>query len=237
MTGSRLVAHRLVLSVVAISIAWPLDVRSQSGAERPRVERTFESDRVGAPPDGWLFAQMKGAPAGRWVVQRAAQDTFLAQLGDGARDGSVVLALIDAPQAEYENVRVSARLRLAGGARTAGVVWRYQDAGNFYLASLDLAQQRIDVHRIAQGNRVRVRDREDLSLDPGAWYTLTVVHEENEIRLYLGGLRVFEFLDRALRRPGRAGVWSTANTEAHFDEVRVQPEDDHHETARRRGRE
>lgn len=224
-------SFRVALAAVALASVATTVARSQ-----PRVERTFDDDRVGVQPSGFLFAQMKGAPAGRWVVQRAGQDTFLAQLGEASSDRGTVLALIDGQGHEYEDVRVSTRMRLAGGERAAGVVWRYQDAEHFYLASLDLAAQRIDVFRIAQGNRVRIKSEDDLSLDPHAWHTLTVVHEENEIRLYIGGIRVFEFWDRALRRAGRAGVWSTANTVAHFDAVRVQPEVDDHEAPRRRRR-
>jgi hypothetical protein len=230
-TDPRIVSRRLAVVAVTLASLTMSVVRAQ-----PRVERTFDGDRAGAQPDGFLFARMKGAPVGRWTVQRAGADSFLAQLGEGVSDSGILLALIDGQGHEYENVRVGTRVRLAGGERAAGVVWRYQDAENFYMASLDLAAQRIDVYRIAQGNRVRIKSEDDLSLDPNAWHTLTVVHEENEIRLYIGGIHVFEFWDRALRRAGRAGVWSTAGTVAHFDVVTVQPEVDDHEAPRRRRR-
>lgn len=230
MTNLSVVSGRVALVAVTLACVTVAVVRAQ-----PRVERTFDGDRVGAQPNGLLFTRMKGAAVGRWLVQRSGQDTFLAQAGEGTSDG-VVLALVDGQGHEYEDVRVTTKMRLAGGARSAGVVWRYQDEENFYLASLDLAAQRIDVYRIAQGNRVRIKSEDDLALDPNAWHTLTVVHEENEIRLYIGGIHVFEFWDRALRRAGRAGVWSTANTVAHFDTMTVQPEVDDHEAPRRRRR-
>jgi hypothetical protein len=234
----QLDSRRRLTVVAALVIALPLVVRSQSPVERPAASRIFDDDRVGAAPAGMLFAQVKGTAPGRWVVQRTAPDVFLAHLGDTAHAaGGVALALIDGPQVEHEDVRVSTRFRVTGGSRVAGVVWRYQDPDTFYMASLDLARQRLEVHRLGQGNRVRIRSKEGLALDPLAWHTLAVVHEEHEIRLYLGGIHVFEFWDRTLRRAGRAGVWSAADTDAHFDEVRVEPEVDEHEAPRRRGRE
>lgn len=222
--------------MVALTIALPVVARSQSSDPLPLV-RNFDEDKAGATPDGLLFGQVKGTAAGRWMVQRAGADAFLAHIGDASQAaGGVVFALLDGNRAEYEDVRVSTRLRVSAGSRVAGVIWRLQDADTFYMASLDLARQRLDVYRLAQGNRVRIRSKEGLALDPLAWHTLTVVHEDNEIRVYLGGLYVFEFWDRALRRPGRVGVWSAADTVAHFDEVRVEPEVDEHEDPRRRRR-
>jgi hypothetical protein len=232
--GSR----RTVTVALALVMALPMVLRSQPRAERPAVHRSFDEDKVGAIPAGLLYGHVKGTAPGRWAAQRTALDAFLAHMGDAAHPaGGVAFALVDGPQAEHEDVRVSTRLSVAGGSRVAGVVWRHQDAETFYMASLDLARQRLEVHRLAQGNRVRIRSKEGLALDPLAWHTLTAVHEEHEIRVYLGGIQVFEFWDRTLRRPGRAGVWSAADTLAHFDEVRVEAEVDEHEAPRRRGRE
>ena len=114
---------------------------------------------------------------------------------------------------------VSARIRLAGGQRSGGLVWRVQDADNYYLARLDLDRQDIGLYRVVGGNRTRIEGEDDLELDTTAWHTLRIVQEDENIRVYLGGIRVLRARDRTLRPGGRAGLWCAGDAIAHFDDL------------------
>ena len=113
------------------------------------------------------------------------------------------MAVLDTDQ--RRNVSVSARVRFAGGQRSGGIVWRVQDAENYYLARLDLDRQDIGLYRVAGGNRTRIEGEDDLELDTAAWHTLRVVQEEENIRVYLGGIRVLRARDRTFGQAGRHG--------------------------------
>ena len=94
------------------------------------------------------------------------------------------------------------RFKAIGGGRTAGLVWKYQDPMNHYSAQLDLAKQELAIYRVVNGNRIRLEREDDLELDPDAWHSLKIFQERGEIRVYLGGIRVFSERDRLPR--GRA---------------------------------
>ena len=91
--------------------------------------------------------------------------------------------------------------RRPAAARTAGLVWKYQDRLNHYSAQLDLAKQELAVYRVVNGNRIRLEREDDLELDPDAWHSLKIFQERGEIRVYLGGIRVFSERDRLPRTP------------------------------------
>jgi hypothetical protein len=208
-------------------------------AQTPVVVRTFEDDRPGSPPAGFLFAAARGAAPGHWVVQRSDQGSVLAQTGDPASgEGSVALAILDGPP--RVDLELSARVKLAGGSRSGGLVWHYENPDNYHLVSLDLDEQRVGIYRFTAGNRVRLRSEDDLELDPNAWHTLKVISEAARIRVYIGGIRVFEARDRSLRAAGGVGLWSAGDSIVQFDDFRIEEDsrsnerDD--EAAGRRGR-
>ncbi len=200
----------------------------------PPLVRSFDEEVPGTVPHGFTFAEGRGAPRGGWRVQRIDARQVLAYLGDPSRAGGFVVALADGPQ--YLDVAVGTRLKLAGGTRSAGVVWRYHDPDNYYLLWLDLSAQRVGIYRFTRGHRIRLRSEADLELDPDAWHTLKAVHEGSRIKAYVGGIRVFETRDRTIPDEGGVGLWSAADSLVYFDDLRIEPLAEDHESARRRGR-
>jgi hypothetical protein len=199
---------------VAVSASLCLGA-SQAGG----VRRTFDQDRVGAVPPGFTFAEARKAAPERWIVRRDENHNVLAHLGEPG-DHGFALALLQGP--EYMRVSVSVRLRLTGGGRSAGLVWRVRDPDNYYLARLDLNDQDISLYRVVGGNRVRIEREDDLELDPEAWHTLKILQRDQTTRVYLGGIRVFEARDRTFQTPGTVGLWSTGDSVAEFDDFRVE---------------
>ena len=187
-------------------------------ATDPAVLRTFDDDPAGAAPPGFTFAVARGAEAPRWIVERQTDNGVLVHRpGDGGQ--GFALAVLDEPA--LDAVDLSVRMRLAGGARTGGLVWHYRDPDNYFLARLDLGVQDLALYRVVRGNRVRLEDEDDLELDPDAWYTLKVRHEGERIRVYLGGIKVIEEYDRSQPVAGRVGLWSADDSLGWFDDVRV----------------
>jgi hypothetical protein len=202
----RTLTFTLILSAAALA------------ADRP--VRTFEADPVGAPPPGFLFAATREATVDRWQVRRDAETRVLAHLPDRGPSKGFAIAVLEQPR--LRDLEFSARLRLAGGDRSGGLVWRYQDAENCYMTRLDLQEQKIWLYRIVRGNRVRLESTDDLELDPSAWHVLEARHDQERIRVYLGGIKVFDVRDRTFADAGRAGVWASGSSQLHFDDLRLE---------------
>jgi hypothetical protein len=208
-TGLSTIARPALLALMAVT--------ASAAASGP--PRTFDGDPVGRPPAGFTFHVVRYSSAPRWLVQRDGTNGFLAHGGDAAGHTGFDLAVLDGDKTR--NVSVSARVRLASGQRSGGLVWRVQDAENYYLARLDLDRQDIGLYRVTAGNRTRIEGEDDLELDPGAWHTLRVVQEDEEIRVYLGGIRVLRARDRTFSQAGGAGLWCAGDAVAHFDDLKL----------------
>ncbi len=119
---------------------------------------------------------------------------------------------------------MSVRFKATGGGRTAGLVWKYQDPMNHYSAQLDLAKQELAMYRVVNGNRIRLEREDDLELDPDAWHSLKIFQEHGEIRVYLGGIRVFSERDRLPRARASVGLWTGGDSTVMFDDFRIEDE-------------
>ena len=202
----------LVLSLFLQAVAAPADV----------VLRTFDDDKIGAPPAGFVTAAGRDAAADRWTVKRDGTARMLVYDGKPSPSDSFAVAIFSPTQ--YGDVQVSVRLKTVGGARTAGLVWKYHDPLNHYSAQLDLVRQEIAMYRVANGNRIRLEREDDLELDPDAWHSLKIFQEHGEIRVYLGGIRVFTERDRSPRATAKVGMWVSGDSVVLFDDFRIEDE-------------
>lgn len=186
------------------------------------IVRTFDDDKIGAPPAGFMTAAGRDAPPDGWTVKREGAGRVLAHDGKPSPADSFAIAILSG--AHYQDVQVSVRIKALGGARTAGLVWKYQDPNNHYAAQLDLARQELTMYRVVNGNRIRLEREDDLELDPEAWHALKIFQEQGQIRVYLGGIRVLTERDRLPRASAGVGLWTGGDSTVLFDDFRVEDE-------------
>lgn len=207
--------RRLVLaaSVAALGVG--------AAAQQRAPVRTFDALPAGSTPADFTFVASRQPGPGIWRVAQRPGETYLMHAADAAATGYALALTPDAPR---QDVAVTTRITLAGGARAGGLVWRYQDPNNYYATILDLATGVITMQRIVEGNRVTLERRGDLELDSSAWHTLKVVHDGGSVYVSLGGIRVINERDRRLDRfgPGRAGLIATGDSEVWFDDFRLE---------------
>jgi hypothetical protein len=184
---------------------------------------SFDEETVEALPRGFTLSAMRQDTPGTWLVRRDGGNGAFVHTA-GTAQGGYAMAL--APHNSLSDVIVSVRLRLSGGGRAGGVVWRYQDPNNYYAAVLDLTRGTLFMYLFRNGNRITVEAEDDLELDPNAWHTLRVVHERSSVYVALGGIRVFEErggrLDRTLGA-GQIGVLAAGDSDVSFDDLRIEP--------------
>ena len=209
-------------SFVPLAVAWAA-LQASAG---PPVLYDFNKDASGSVPPGFELAAMRQDAPGTWLVRRDGANGVLVH---EATDKASGFALAVAPAAPLRDVQASVRLRLVNGARAGGLVWRYANANNYYGAILDLARAEVVLFRVTAGNRTFLEMEDDLELDPAAWHTLKIVHDESRIQVSLGGIRVFEERDRRYEHdtaPGKTGVIAAGAAEVWFDDLRIEPDRD-----------
>lgn len=188
---------------------------------------TFDRDPLHHPPAGFELAAMRQPDPGRWTVQHDASGGCLVHDADVSA-GGYALAVEQGPATRPW--RVSARLRLMGGARAGGLVWRYTDNQNYDALVLDLGRGTLALYRVRGGNRVRVDFENDLDLDPAVWHALQVKFGADSTHASIGGVRVFAHEDRrsSAHSPGRVGILATGDSTVAFDDLRVESGDRDH---------
>lgn len=199
-----------------------LAVAQIAAAAAQNVLRTFDEDKIGGPPPGFVTAVGRDAVANRWIVTREGQGRVLLHQGEGSPPEGFAVAVVSG--AQYHEVELSVRLKMVSGSRSAGLVWKYQDAQNHYVVQLDLGRQEVAVYRVSSGNRIRLEREDDLELDPDAWHSLKVQQREGQLRVYLGGIRVFTERDRQPRSRASVGLWAAGDSTVMFDDLRIQEE-------------
>jgi hypothetical protein len=182
---------------------------------------TFDEETIGAPPDGFFFAAARQASPGTWEILGTGNRRHLGHTADP----SVTLRGISIAGFSFavpDDIKVTTRLRLADGDRAGGVFWRYRDAENFYFMAIVNAQHTAGLFRVTGGNRVVLQNITDVNLDPGAWHSITLVHDGDDIRGTIDGIGALRARDRTITEGGRAGVWSGGNTTAWFDDLVIE---------------
>jgi hypothetical protein len=207
--------HRLLAAAVAVHIAAP-------AAAAPAVW-SFDKDEVGKPPSGFEFAVTAKKQPGKWLVAKEGDNKVLAQTDRDRTSRRFAIAL--AGTEKYKDVKVSVKAKPVAGdvERVAGLVWRYQDADNYYVARWNEDSVRVD--RVVKGERqplTQPKDEIAAKIDHTAWQPMTVEHRGDAIKVTVAGKTVFEGRDNAYSKPGRVGVWTKADSHTLFDDLSVE---------------
>jgi len=131
------------------------------------------------------------------------------------------VALLD--NFQMQDGEVSVRLKpIAGhGDTSGGVVWRYRDENNYYMARADAVGKTVSVYKVESGHRVPLITASKRELSPDGWYILKAWARGNRFQVYLDHRRIVEGRDNAFTGAGRVGLWCGVDSLTYFDDFRV----------------
>jgi hypothetical protein len=187
---------------------------------------TFDSGPVGRVPAGWTFATANGGVPAQWrILQDGSAPTLpyvLAQTSTGPAN-RCPLALLD--NVTLMDGDVSVRIKPVSGKedRAGGVVWRYIDPGNYYLARVDSLTHNVVVYKVRDGLRTRVSTVAQHLIPANAWSILKVSARGDRFQVYLDHRRILQGYDRTFGKAGKVGLWTVADSVTYFDDFRVYP--------------
>ncbi len=152
--------------------------------------------------EGAVPAYRGGATFG-WAVLR----------GTSIRDGSVEV-----------------RFRAVDGRedRAGGVVWRWRDANNYYVARGNALEGNVVAYKVVDGRRTdlpplgapRGTYGMKVPMAAGALHTLRVDFTGSDFAITFDGKRLFVVRDETFSAAGAVGVWSKADSVTEFDQFR-----------------
>jgi hypothetical protein len=160
----------------------------------------------------WQAVQDADAPDG-WALTEMARDP------DPLR-----FPLCISPQAVGRDLDATLRFKPLGGtrARVAGLVFRAQNGGDYYVVRADALDNTVRLYRLDKGKRSQLGAKE-ASVDMDKWHSLRVVAVLDRIEVSFDGKALFSATDRGLLSAGALGVWSQADSVTHFGSLLVGP--------------
>lgn len=176
----------------------------------------FDTDPVGGLPAGWR-AGVTGRGSPNWAVEADAsapsKPNVLKQSGSGTFPWCVRpdVALADG-YVEVKFKPLSGREDQAGG-----VVWRWKDGDNYYVARANALENNVSLYYTANGRRNTLK-YVDAPVPGNAWHTLRVEFSGKRIRVIYDGKPHIETEDAHISGAGAVGVWTKADSVTLFDD-------------------
>ncbi len=202
-----------------ISIITLVAAAAISFAASGKMTWNFDNDRTGALPAGFYRA------AGQWMVKADAtapsRPNVLAQMARSSTD-TFNLALVAGTR--LRNLDLAARIRAIDGTtdQGGGLVWRAQDARNYYVARYNPLSRDFLLYKVHNYGRVELAHA-GIESTPG-WHTLRVVMTDDHIECYLDGKKYLDVRDATFREAGQVGLWTKADAVTYFDDLTVRAE-------------
>ncbi|MBI3900118.1 MAG: hypothetical protein HY308_17760 [Gammaproteobacteria bacterium] len=179
---------------------------------------SFDRDKPGSPPADWT-AGVTGHGTPKWSVETDATapslPNVLKQSGSGTFPWCVKQgASLENGFAEVKFKSIAGREDQAGG-----LVWRWKDANNYYVARANALENNVSLYYTENGTRKTIA-YVDAPVAPNQWHTLGVEFAGTTIRVFLNGKKYIERQDDHITGPGAVGVWTKADSVTAFDDFR-----------------
>ena len=169
-----------------------------------------------ALPAGWT-AGVTGSGEPRWAVEadRTAPSAphVLKQGGSGTFPWCVKQ---DASLADGY-VEVKFKPLLGRQDQAGGLVWRWKDRDNYYVARANALENNVSLYYTEKGRRNTIR-YVDAPVASNTWHTLRVEFREKHIRVALDGKTYIDLEDGHIAGAGAVGVWTKADSVTLFDD-------------------
>ena len=184
----------------------------------------FDDMAVGTAPAGWILTVTeKGKP--RWMVMSDATAPTLPNALE--QSGVADFAIAVKRESSIRDGFVEVKLKPISGreGQAGGVVWRFQDANNYYICRANALENNVVLYRVHKGKRESIRPigrwlayGVKHPVAAGRWHTLRVEFQGERAKVLFNGQVLFETEDKTFTDPGSVGVWTKADSVTRFDD-------------------
>jgi hypothetical protein len=172
----------------------------------------------GAPQ--WQIVRDPSAPSPPFAFAQTSQDRTAGRFPLAVWEGVSI-----------RNGEVSVAFKAVSGTvdQAAGIVWRYQDANNYYIVRANALENNIVLYKVEKGVRLSIAPKGLPSRSYGVkheiprntWNRLRVVFKDAEFSVFFNGKHMIDIEDRTFAKPGKTGLWTKADSVTYFDDFSV----------------
>jgi hypothetical protein len=195
------------------------------GRDKARTLPFTEAD-VGKVPAGWKAERTGNGAGSVWKVVAdntgpSRQGYVLAQTAEGP---SSLFNLCVTTGSRYRDVEVMVAFKANKGVKDqgGGIVWRYQDANNYYIARMNPLEDNFRVYKVVDGKRSKEFQNAEVKVPAGEWHRIKIKMIGDHIECFVDGKKLLDVRDDAITNAGQVGLWTKADAQTSFDDFRVR---------------
>jgi len=176
----------------------------------------FDNMKTGAPPAGWTVTQT-GSGKAKWTVEKdgsaPSKPNVLKQTGQAT------FPVCFRNDTRIKDGFVEVKFKPIAGKedQAGGVIWRLQEANNYYIARANALENNVTIYHTIKGKRTE-KKRTNMNVASNQWHTLRVDFNGNHFTVTFDGKKALEWEDDTFQNAGKVGVWTKADSVTEFDD-------------------
>lgn len=179
----------------------------------------FDRVKPGALPNGWLGG-VTGDGQSRWAV---VEEETAPSPGHHALKQSGVAKFCWCVQTNVslQNGFVAVKFKPLSGKedQAGGLIWRWQDGDNYYVARANALEDNVTIYHTIKGVRKEC-GRAAMKVASNQWHTLRVDFQGPHFNVTFDGQPALQWDDETFENAGAVGVWTKADSVTLFDDFR-----------------
>ncbi len=226
----------LLLTLLILTILIFRNVFSEASAASPEkralpqtsgttISYNFDHETAGAMPAKFHSAHTGQGSEGKWAVMgdstAPSKPNVIAQTSTDKTDYRFPLLISD--EGTFKDLELSVKFKAVAGEvdRAAGLVFRLQDADNYYIVRANALENNYRLYHVIKGSR-RQFAGSNFKVTSGEWHELKVECVGNKIICYYDGQKKIEATDDTFKDAGKIGLWTKADSVTYFDDLIVK---------------
>ena len=189
---------------------------------------TFDGCELGKIPSGWSQHFTGRGDKTEWQVLDDNGNKVLAQLSEDNPNYHFNEIVFDG--FKVKNVELEVKMKGVKGRmdQGGGFIWRYIDAGNYYVVRANPLENNVVLYKVVNGKRTDLPlidkgrtygvDVKPLGKD---WNILKLTVLDNLFTVYLNNEQIFQVRDETFSNEGKIGLWTKADAVSYFDDFQV----------------
>ncbi len=176
----------------------------------------FDANEAGKVPPGWT-ATKTGSGKPKWTVEK--DDTAPSKSNVLKQSGEATYPVCLKNDTSLKDGFVKVHFKAVAGKedQAGGVIWRAQDADNYYVARANALEHNVCIYHTIKGRRTE-KKRAEVTVSPYEWHSLRVDFSGKHFIVTLDGNKTLEWDDETFTEAGMVGVWTKADSVTVFDD-------------------
>lgn len=179
----------------------------------------FENGSEGTVPVGYIQMGSGNTQTLNWKIASDQGNKVMMQAAKNSGDDYNMLVL---DKCMYQNFSMTVKIKAISGEEDqgGGLMWRYVDNNNYYLARYNPLEKNFRFYKVVNGIRKQLTSS-DGNIKQGEWFSMKIELTGNKISCFLNDIKLIDTSDDTYSKPGNIGFWTKADAVSYFDDLKI----------------